>query len=86
MLFISLIGFIAWYVQDTKPLSVLVIDKTVPYKDFQEHRTFMMILKNQNWVKTNGEFYDLEKDYVGFFLIKNQQSYLMTLKDMMLSS
>ena len=67
LLFIPLIGFIAWCMQETKPLSVLVIDKTVPNTNFQEHRTFMMILKNQNWTKPDGSFYKTDQDYFGFF-------------------
>lgn len=67
LLLIPFLGFITWFLKDTQPLNVLVIDKTVPNDSFQEHRTFMMILKNQKWVKPTGDFYQLDVDYKGFF-------------------
>ena len=70
LLFLCLLGacisWVFWLRTERKPVAVLLVDKTVPFTNYQEHRSFYMILKNMKWVKPNSEFYDYERDYLGF--------------------
>nr|WP_299743289.1 hypothetical protein [uncultured Rossellomorea sp.] len=64
--------FWLWQVKKEKDLDLLVIDKTVPDTTYREHKGLMWLLNQQKYVQTNGDRYDLKKDYVGFVPNKNQ--------------
>ncbi|PLT27665.1 hypothetical protein [Peribacillus deserti] len=57
--------FWLWQLKKTKPLDVLVIDKTVSEKSYREHRGLMWLLNNEKYVM-NDKSYNYAKDYSGF--------------------
>lgn len=58
--------FWIWYSQDSKPLEVLIIDKTVPDQTFREHKGLVWVLNNLKYTKSNKQPYSPNKDYYGF--------------------
>lgn len=55
-----------WSMKDSKQLSVEVIDKTVPKKDYREHNGLFQVLDYEKIVDSSGKPYDIGKDYFGF--------------------
>ncbi len=47
------------------PLEVVVLNKTAPFADRIEHRSFFWVLNHLKIVHANGESYDWETDYLG---------------------
>ncbi|MGG1630314.1 hypothetical protein [Rossellomorea sp. NRS-1567] len=64
--------FWLWQVKNEKDLDLLIIDKTVPDTTYREHKGLMWLLNQQKYVQTNGQRYDLKKDYIGFVPKKDQ--------------
>ncbi|MHA7137997.1 hypothetical protein ACRTEV_12015 [Rossellomorea arthrocnemi] len=64
--------FWLWQVKNEKKLDLLIIDKTVPDTTYREHKGLMWLLNQQKYVQTNGQRYDLKKDYIGFVPKKDQ--------------
>lgn len=67
-------SFIIWYFKPEKLLSLVIIDKTVPNKEFREHKSIMWIANNLKYEnqKTKKPFaYD--KDYYGFMPMTNKE-------------
>lgn len=62
-----LVSLMLWYGQDDKQMNVLIVDKTVLNKDVQEHSSLNWILNHERILKSNGDLYDEELDYFGFF-------------------
>jgi len=59
--------FLTWYFSPRKTLRVVILDKTVLNQKFQEHISFYWVLKHNRYVKSDGSFYEPDKDYFGFF-------------------
>lgn len=57
---------IYWSIKESKQLTVNVIDKTVPKKDYREHNGLFQVLDYEKVVDKSGELYDIGKDYFGF--------------------
>lgn len=45
----------------------MVIDKTVPNDKYWEHESIFWVLKHNKYIKNTGDFYEMNKDYYGFF-------------------
>ncbi len=58
---------IAWEFSPTKRLNVIIADKTVLDANSYKHRSINWILDHHKYVKEDGGFYDINKDYFGFF-------------------
>jgi hypothetical protein len=59
-----------WAVHRARPLrrlDLVVVDKTVPFRTFVEHRSLFWLLDHLKLVKPDGTPYRLERDYVGAF-------------------
>jgi len=69
LLLLSVPGsFVYWYMQPDKPIDTVLIDKTVPTKEYREHRSLMWTLDNLKYVnKKTGMPFRYDKDYFGFF-------------------
>lgn len=79
IIFITLpiISLAWWYVvKDTKPLNLLILDKTVLNTEGNEHRSFNWILEHLKYAKPDGNFYEIESDYKGFFPLDSFKYYL----------
>ncbi|MFO7829314.1 MAG: hypothetical protein R6V23_11870 [Bacteroidales bacterium] len=56
-----------WYIKPNKPLNIYILDKTVPTIERTEHKSFNWVLNHHKYVKPNGNLYNVNKDYYGFF-------------------
>ena len=61
------LSFGIWSIMPGKQLEILVIDKTVRDATYQEHAALFWTLNHLKYKKSNGEFYSLSEDYLGFF-------------------
>lgn len=66
ILIIPVISWMVWKIEKEIPISLLVIDKTTPEKNFSEHLSFFWVANQSKWVKPGGEEYDYAKDFLGF--------------------
>lgn len=62
-----LLSFGIWYFTPGKSFEILVMDKTVRDKTYQEHRGIFWTLDHLKYQNTGGEFYQSDRDYLGFF-------------------
>ncbi len=67
IILLPLFLWLLWLFTPRKPLSVLIMDKTVLHRQCVEHRGLNWILKNKKYVKPDHKFYVIDKDYYGFF-------------------
>ncbi len=67
------IAHVHWLQQNNKPLSVYVLDKTVPTDDYTEHKSLFWMLSNNKIVKDNAEPYKVHEDYWGFFPLNKEE-------------
>ncbi|HRH65073.1 MAG TPA: hypothetical protein PLU53_02125 [Bacteroidia bacterium] len=58
---------IAWEFSPKKSLNVLIVDKTVLNKNSFKHRAVNWILDYEKYIKPDSSYYDINKDYFGFF-------------------
>ncbi|HBG72016.1 MAG: hypothetical protein A2W93_10890 [Bacteroidetes bacterium GWF2_43_63] len=59
--------FLSWYFSPRKTLKVVILDKTVLNRKYQEHMSFFWVLRQNKYMKPDDTFYEPEKDYIGFF-------------------
>ena len=59
--------YLSWYFSPRKTLNVVIIDKTVLNTKYQEHMSFYWVLRQNRYARSDGSFYNPEKDYFGFF-------------------
>lgn len=64
---VPLLSYILWLFYPTSKFEVLVVDKTVIDDMRREHFSFFWILDHLRFVKKDGEEYDSDVDYFGFF-------------------
>ncbi|SEF92173.1 hypothetical protein SAMN05660865_01334 [Caloramator fervidus] len=63
-----MLPFLLYIKKKTSYLNVWIIDKTVPNKDFREHKGLVWILNNMKVKnKITGNYFDYKKDYFGFY-------------------
>ena len=60
-------SWLAWFLKDKKQLNVYILDKTIPTMDRTEHKSFNWILNHNRYVKEDGNLYNVNTDYYGFF-------------------
>ncbi|MFO8130263.1 MAG: hypothetical protein R6T99_10230 [Bacteroidales bacterium] len=66
LLLIPVILWLSWEFRTKKPMDILIVDKTVPNKKYQEHRGIHWILTHLKYVKPGGDLYNEKEDYYGF--------------------
>ena len=64
---------IAWEIGNKKSLNLIIVDKTVINTNSLKHRSVNWILDYEKYTKSNGSFYDINKDYFGFFPQENEK-------------
>ncbi len=67
ILLIPVISRLLWSLSDNKEMNIVVLDKTVLNKSFQEHLSFNYFLNHAKYTKKEGELYSESLDYYGFF-------------------
>lgn len=65
-------SWLMWFIDDHKPLNVYILDKTVPTFERTEHKSFNWILNHNHYTKPNGDLYDINSDYYGFFPLNSK--------------
>ncbi len=64
---LPLINLIRWTFQAKKPMDIILVDKTVPTLERENHKSFIWILTNERFVKKEKKnSYSYIKDYYGF--------------------
>jgi hypothetical protein len=65
---LPLINLIRWSLQAKKPMNIILVDKTVPTLERENHKSFSWILTNGRYVDKEKKVpYSYKKDYYGFF-------------------
>ncbi|MDA3954884.1 MAG: hypothetical protein PF485_14650 [Bacteroidales bacterium] len=73
ILILTLFGsWLIWFLKPEKTLGVYILDKTVPTMERNEHKSFNWILNHNRFVKANGDLYDVNNDYYGFFPLSSK--------------
>jgi hypothetical protein len=70
VLAVMLAFLLPWGCYEMRPanrLDVCVLDKTVPFRNWYEHRSLYWLLRHMNVVKADGANYDLASDYLGAY-------------------
>lgn len=63
---IPLVSFLFWWIQEDKPLKILIYDMTVPFEERDEHKSLSWVLINQKYTRSS-QLNKLNSDYKGFF-------------------
>ena len=64
---LPVINLIRWTFHSKKPMDIILVDKTVPTLERDNHKSFDWILTNERFVKKgNKNSYSFRKDYYGF--------------------
>lgn len=67
ILILPLINVIRWNFQEKKPMDIILVDKTVPTLERENHKSFIWILTNERFVKKEKKSsYSYINDYYGF--------------------
>jgi hypothetical protein len=64
---VPLTSMLIWYLIPSASMGVVIIDKTVSGKNFQEHQSLHWLLNHFKFTKSDGSIFDESKDYFGFF-------------------
>jgi hypothetical protein len=70
LLALPIYSFIKWSIQPKRPISVLVLDKTVPSLERNQHRSLFTLMTQHRFVNKENKGYSFRKDYFGFFPLK----------------
>ena len=71
---IPIASWLIWNFKQSKPINILVLNKTVLGLERKEHRAIFWLLLNNKFVKHDNKVYRMEKDYYGFHPIKPLKS------------
>lgn len=82
-IFLALFAFpvIYWYLLPSKSLNILILDKTVPKKDYREHLGLVWTLNNLKYLSGKNKPFEFDKDYYGFFPLDKKNYDVVELPD-----
>ena len=66
---LPLLSYLIWRFFPDKSLQVILVDKTVPNRQYREHTGVIWALNHGKFKKNSGEDYRVDQDYFGFFLL-----------------
>ncbi len=75
ILFLVALPMLVWLLQKTEPLSVAIIDKTVPTESYREHHGLTWLLNYSHYTKDNGSKYSEDADFFGFMPDEKDKDY-----------
>ncbi|KPQ19990.1 MAG: hypothetical protein HLUCCX10_00825 [Algoriphagus marincola HL-49] len=76
------ISFGIWWLKADKNSAILILDKTVPNKDFREHLGIFWAMEYDKFVNPEtGKFYELDRDYFGYFPSEDEEGKYGYVKD-----
>lgn len=74
LILIPVTSWIVWSFKPSRPLDILIMNKTVlGYKNI-EHRAIFWVVLNEKFVKEDGKAYRISRDYYGFHPVKPLKS------------
>lgn len=62
-----LIPWIGYRTRPARPIPIVVLDKTVPFRNWIEHRSLFWLLEHDNVVMAGGLNYRFDRDYLGAY-------------------
>jgi hypothetical protein len=71
---IPVASWLIWNIKPSKPINILILNKTVLGLERKEHRAIFWLLLNEKFVKEDNRVYRMEKDYYGFHPTKPLKS------------
>ena len=71
-LLFPVILWLLWVVKPSHKTNIIIVDKTVHSQEGLEHRAFNWLLAYNKYVRQDGSFYSVPRDYFGFFPLKNK--------------
>jgi len=71
---IPIASWLIWNIKPSKPINIMVLNKTVLGLERKEHRAIFWLLLNDKFVKDDNKVYRMEKDYYGFHPIRPLKS------------
>lgn len=80
VLFLPVFMWLAWIFTPKTKFVAAIIDKTVLTKEGQEHISFNWILNYNRYTKTSKDPYEIDRDYFGFFPLKDEEYQLKGLE------
>ncbi len=63
---------LAWEFTPRKVINLMIVDKTVLNSSSAKHRSVNWILDHEKYIKSDSNFYEINKDYYGFFPGENE--------------
>ena len=69
---------LAWEFTPRKVMNLMIVDKTVLNSSSVKHRSVNWILDHEKYIKSDSNYYEIDKDYYGFFPGENEN---YTVKD-----
>lgn len=63
-------NLIQWFFQAKKPLDIILLDKTVPTYERENHKAFSWIMTHERYVDSTKSGYNYLKDYYGWFPLR----------------
>jgi len=83
---LPVINLIQWTFKAKKPIDIILVDKTVPTIERENHKSFNWILTNERFVKKGKKSnYSFRKDYYGFIPTRPLREKLWTRNDLRLA-
>jgi len=67
MLIVPILMFMVWILWPQQELNIVLINKSVPDESRTEHASINWLLKHDQIVNSQGESYQIDTDYYGFF-------------------
>lgn len=64
---VVLLPFLVWFLRPSQEINTVVYNKTVPDSSTRQHAGIMWFLKHAKVPTVDGDVFDYEKDYYGFF-------------------
>lgn len=72
IILILLGSWLMWFFKTERSMNIYILDKTVPTMERLDHKSFNWILNHNRYLKPDGDLYNINKDYYGFFPINSK--------------
>jgi hypothetical protein len=66
LILIPVAGRLIWYVKKSRPMEIMIMNKTVPKANRNEVKSLNWVLNNKKFRKADGDNYDYFRDYYGY--------------------
>ena len=74
IILIPVLCWVFWAMKSSRPLNILVMNKTVLEQGRDEHKALFWLLNNEKYTTAEGKEYNIRKDYYGFHPLKPAKS------------